>query len=401
MLALLERHKNTIGGLQHRWMKFMCRRMGLTEYILPRSIEAFELIGTKPVFVSHDNEDVIEIDPFFSALATIDKDLDQFVLSNIDKTNTSIIPAPLVVTGEQRSNGERVLSISVRSIALPSNKEEEKKNILLPTKIGKFRLRIEENITEPQDMKIAFFREIQGFEIERPPEGWDDLGAGGAFVQGRWAWAKERKSLIEASVAERTPFRSSSKGRRPINLIVKVLILIILSWVAVICTGLAILSFPLTIGRSFYRLLRIPENYIHDPLAFCIGASLFFPTVSLLTQSVNSVNESLFQRFRRWLSRFRRPPSRKLLVVLESFFPLDCFGTTSIWNIIRMCSCKVSEVVLERRSSPRLQVSCNILVHGFGGLEYMVISVIFQGFHSPVLEQRWEWNIGTSAQRRR
>ena len=125
-----------------------------------------------------------------------------------------------------------------------------------------------------------------------------DLGAGGAFVQGRWAWAKERKSLIEASVAERTPFRSSSNERRSINLIIRVIILIVLSWFAVIFTGLAILSFPLAVGRSFYHLLRIPPKYIHDPFAFCIGAGLFFPMISFLSRSINAVNGSLWSRWR-------------------------------------------------------------------------------------------------------
>jgi len=315
MLALLERHKNTIGGLQHQWMKFMCRRMGLTEHILPRRIKAFELIGTKAVFMPHVEEEVIKVDPFFSALATKEEDIDQFVLSNIDEVPSSI------VLGEQRLNGERILSVGERSISLPATTEAENELLRLPTKIGRYRLRIERDYSATsaaQEMKISFFREIQGDEIKRPPEGWDDLGAGGAFVQGRWAWAKERKSLIEASVAERTPFRSSSKEPRSVYLMTKVVILIILSWFAVIFTGLAILSCPLAVGRSFYHLLRIPQKYIHDPLAFCIGAGFFFPTVSLLIRSVNAVDENLFQRCRQWLVRFRRPPTRKILVVLES-----------------------------------------------------------------------------------
>jgi len=317
MLALLERHKNTIGGIQHRWMKFVCWKMGLTEYILPRRIQDFKLIGTKSVFMPHDEEEVAEIAPFFTSLASKEEDVDQFILSNINNSN-SISPLSNIL-GEQRLNGERVLSIAIRSISLPTKTAPENK-LLLPTKIGKYRLRIEDNnTTHPLDIKIAFFQEVQGDEIERPPEGWDDLGAGGAFVQGRWAWAKERKSLVEESVAERTTFRTSSKGRRPINLIAKVIILIFLSWVAIIVTGLAILSLPLLVGRSFYYLLRIPEEYIHDPFAFCFGAGIFFPTVSLLTRSLNATKESLSQRCRQWMARFRRPPTGKFLIILETF----------------------------------------------------------------------------------
>ena len=319
MLALLERHKNTIGGLQHYWIKFMCRRMGLTGHILPRKVEAFELVGTKPVFKSEE----LEVDPFFSTLATMEKDIDQFVLSNIDKDQ----PQPLQpILGEQKLNGERVLEIGYGSISFPVDEGSAGEIICLPTKIGRYRLYLGA-VSQPEqplgqdakDMKISFYREIQGDEIKRPPEGWDDLGAGGAFVQGRWAWAKERKSLIEASVAVRTPFRASSNERRSIILMAKVVILMILSWVAVIFTGLAILSFPLVVGRSFYHLLRIPPEYLHDPFAFCIGAGLFFPSVSLLTRSINAVDGSLYHMCRQWLGRFRRPPTKKISIVLETF----------------------------------------------------------------------------------
>lgn len=320
MLALLERHKNTIGGLQHCWMKFMCKRMGLTEYILPRRVEAFEFVGTKHVFMKNDDSEALEVDPFFTHLATMEKDIDHFVMSNIDLSQGGTNSFPLL--GDQRLNGERVLNIGVRSITIPAEEEAGEEMINLPTKIGRYRLRIGRDFVprkNPEDMKISFYREVQGDEIKRPPEGWDDLGAGGAFVQGRWAWAKERKSLIEASVAERTPFRASSKERRSILLLTKLVILVILSWAAVIFTGLAILSLPLAVGRSFYHLLRIDPKYIHDPFAFCFGAGLFFPTISLLTKSINDAEGSLFQRYRQWIGRYRSPPSKKLSIVLESF----------------------------------------------------------------------------------
>ncbi len=327
MLALLERHKNTIGGLQHYWMKFMCRNMGLTEYLLPLKVQGFRLIGTKSVFKANNESEALEVDPFFSKLITLDKDIDEFVLSNIDgdlSRMSSILP-PIV--GEQRLSGERVIDIAVRSITLPSTETADEETISLPTKIRRYRLSLAGisspddgySQQDPEDIKISIYREVQGEEIKRPPEGWDDLGAGGAFVQGRWAWAKERKSLIEASVAERTQFRKSSKERRSFSLMTKVVILIVLSWVAVIFTGLSILSFPLAVGRSFYHLLRIPPEYIHDPFAFCIGAGLFFPSVSMLTKNVIDGDESLYQRFRQWLGRFRRPPAKKLSIVLESF----------------------------------------------------------------------------------
>ncbi len=322
MLALLERHKNTIGGMQHYWMKFMCRSMGLTEHILPRRVEAFEFVGTKRVFTSNDVSGRLEVDPFFTALATTEKDIDLFVMPNIDKSQLDSTQPLQTLLGEQRMNGERVLNTEVRSISLPADEGTDEEVISLPTKIGRYRLRIGREFLSRQnaeEMKISFYREIQGDEIKRPPEGWDDLGAGGAFVQGRWAWAKERLSLIEASVAERTAFRASSKERRSIVLLTKVVILVILSWAAVVFTGLAILSLPLAVGRAFYHLLRIDPQYIHDPFAFCFGAGLFFPSVSLLARSIKDVEGSLYHRFRQWIGRFRSPPSKKLSIVIESF----------------------------------------------------------------------------------
>ena len=310
MLALLERYKNTIGGLQHRWMRFACKTLGLTKYLLPRRIKEFKLVGTKAVFALSDKDKATEIAPFFTSLVTKKEDVYQFISNNIDEPSTSTTDE-----GEQRLNGERVLSIGVRSISLPTKTSP----LLLPTKIGKYRLRIEESDNaNPLDMKMSFFTEIQGEEIERPHEGWDDLGAGGAFVQGRWAWADERKSFVEESVAKRIPLRASSKVRRPIDLIVKVVILVLLSWVAIVSTGLGIISLPLLVGRSFYHLLRIPETYIHDPFAFCVGAGLFFPTLSLIIRIINTRKESLSQRGRQWIARIRCPPTGKVVTVLET-----------------------------------------------------------------------------------
>mmetsp|Transcript_22137 Transcript_22137/g.61597 ORF Transcript_22137/g.61597 Transcript_22137/m.61597 type:complete len:1302 (+) Transcript_22137:1087-4992(+) len=318
MLALLERHKNTIGGLQHWWLKLMCRTMGLTEHLLPQSIKAFELIGTRSVFKAQSAMEDLKVDPFFYELAKKEKDVDEFVLFNIDKV-TELVQCTKQRPNFELANGRDVFSIGIHAIALPQTEVGETKTLLLPTKIGRYRLELENHNTNPtaQNMKIDFYRELQGDEIKRPPEGWDDLGAGGADVQGRWAWANEKKSAVEESLASRTPFRSSSKQPRSAKLITKVVLLVLLGWLAVIFTVLGIFSCPLAVGRSFYHLLRIAPKYIHDPLAFCIGAGLFFPTVSLLVRNINASDQSLQQRCRCWVGKFRRPPRGKALVVLE------------------------------------------------------------------------------------
>lgn len=313
MLALLERYKNTIGGFQHRWLKFMCRKMGLTDYILPCSIETFELVGTKPVLLLTDGKSAHQVDPFFFELATKVDGVDEFILSNIDP-----VDSPMTILGETKESGERVLSKSLDYISLTSKIADDRR--LLPTRIGRFRLRLEKNSTQPPQTRMEFFREVRGHEIPRPPEGWDDLGAGGAFVQGRWAWAKERKSVVEGGVALRAPLRASPKHRRPLYLVLKVVALVFLSWIAIMATVLFGLSLPLAVGRSFYYLLRIPEKYIHDPLAFCIGAGLFFPGVSVMSRTSTEAEGSILKRFCKWRSRLHLPPTKKLIVAAEAFF---------------------------------------------------------------------------------
>ena len=41
MLAVLEKYKNYIGQLQHKWLVFMCNFLGLTDCLLPRDVDAF------------------------------------------------------------------------------------------------------------------------------------------------------------------------------------------------------------------------------------------------------------------------------------------------------------------------------------------------------------------------
>jgi len=317
MLALLERYKNSIGGLQHSWMVFMCRRMGLTEYLLPCSVEKFQLVGTKKIFLAvEENASGATVDPFWYELIEKDKWADDFIETNLQPEES------VFIRGDSKSNGKRVLSSTAAGfIQLPAPSIGEV--MLLPTKIGGYRLdrrdfKSPPNTENLSSAVIAFWKEIPGDEIPRPPEGWDDLGAGGAFVQGRWAWGKEKKSVVENSVAQATSFRSSETGYRPMHLLIKVCVLILLSWLAITSTILGVLSAPLAVGRSFYYLFRIPREYIHDPLAFCVGACLFFPIMSLLIKSIKVSEGDIVNRFRTWVSRFHAPPRQKLKVLLES-----------------------------------------------------------------------------------
>eukprot|EP00980_Cylindrotheca_fusiformis_P001980 scaffold443_cov125-Cylindrotheca_fusiformis.AAC.29 len=310
LLALLERYKNTIGGLQHSWMVFMCRRMNLSAHILPHSVELFQLAGTREIF-STPNENETKVDPFWYELAAKEEGIDYFVETNMDKTTVT-----KKVNCETQSNGELTLDRSVGFFRLPDNCAADDANCLLPARRGRFCLRV--GGVDDSPALIEFWEEVRGNEIRRPPEGWDDLGAGGAYVQGRWAWGKEKKSIVEGGVAKRIPFRASEKHPRSAILMLKLAALLFLSWVAITLAILGLTSAPLAVGRSLYHLFRIPEKYIHDPLAFCIGSSVFFPALSVVIKNLKNTAGSPGKNVREWISRFHVPPKRKLVVFLES-----------------------------------------------------------------------------------
>lgn len=308
MLALLERYKNSIGGLQHSWMVFMCRQLGLVDYMLPRSVAEFELVGTKQIFVKV-GVGADEVDPFWYELATTEEYFDDIVESNIVKVDSSV---RITRFGVEKANGERVLSSEMDNIILPEGN-------LLPAKRGCFRLNLDVDPDGNDSPQIQFWKEVPGDIISRPPEGWDDLGAGGAFVQGRWAWGKEKKSVIERGVAQKTPFKRSKNHRWPLSLMIKVGILSLSSWMAITLTIVGLVSIPLLVGRSIYYLLRVPDEYIHDPLAFCIGASIFFPLASLFIKNNRFAGDDSVKSLKEWISRFSLPPRQKLMVFMESF----------------------------------------------------------------------------------
>jgi E3 ubiquitin-protein ligase MARCH6 len=156
-------------------------------------------------------------------------------------------------------------------------------------------------------MVVEFWKECTGALVDRPPEGWDDLGVGGAEVQGRWAWGKERKSSIEEGVAARTFFWGKGISRSESTvLILKVLFLLLLSWFAVASLAITCLSAPVATGRLAMTLLRLPDKYLHDPIAFAIGL------VALV--NIGAVVMRLKGQVRRPRS-FRLPPWRKGAVV--------------------------------------------------------------------------------------
>jgi E3 ubiquitin-protein ligase MARCH6 len=174
-----------------------------------------------------------------------------------------------------------------------------------------------------------------GSPIPCPPEGWDDLGLGGAEDQGCWAWGNEKKSETEISVAKRRPFfNDRGKGlhrwANNVGVVLKVAGILVLSWLVIMVVVSSALNLPLVLGRCSLYLLRVPEKYMHDPLAFAIGGCISVPFVSKLSQILRSCKENAkdrsclgFYTFVKWISSFKRPHSWRKVAVL--------FGAGLLW----------------------------------------------------------------------
>lgn len=310
MLALLEKYKNSIGQIQHHWLRIVSEHMGLTRYLLPQEIEKFALVGKLKVSKADG-----EINSILYDIAKGEGDTDELISSNMQKSKSAKIRE---TSTEVRTNGDRVLQISQSYISLPAVRLQSSESVtdvtnggvvLLPTKLGRYRLKRQAD--SAKDPGIEVWEEVRGNCMERPPENWDDLAAGDAEIQGRWAWGKEKQSAIENRVARRDNFYGpqGKSGLKLFVLITKVILLLFFAWVATSCLLVAIVAVPLGLGRMLYSILRVPDKYIHDPLCFFLGGVVAIPIASFGKSFLGSIN------VRRWSGSFRLPPTRKFGVL--------------------------------------------------------------------------------------
>lgn len=182
---------------------FICSRLGLTSYILPQAIDKFVLCGSIRVLSGGKDEGNNVLYKLAQETIAV---AEREALINASTTSSSMEKENHAeLQGETRGSGERVLKATLAYISLPAphSKPCKDKNVdgpgrsdnegivLLPTRIGRFRLKRREDATK--EAAIEIWQEHAGKPIPRPPEGWDDLGAGGA-LEGRWAWATETAS---------------------------------------------------------------------------------------------------------------------------------------------------------------------------------------------------------------
>eukprot|EP00804_Cyclotella_cryptica_P023315 CCRYP_000472-RB/>CCRYP_000472-RB protein AED:0.04 eAED:0.04 QI:239/1/1/1/1/1/5/608/1378 len=358
MLSVLEKYKNNIGGLQHHWLHFLGNLLGITDQILPKEVDKFVCVGTIPVFANDmvsysagfkdEEQPKLKtgirsniLDPFWNELISESDPLKRESIIQCRLRGVDQPRRPVFEEGEVRRDGKKVLSPNA-FIRFPSASSDVIKRVmktpndtssLLPTCIGRYRLK--QRITRIPIISpdcnnrmpkvtctpvIEIYQEVAGNLIPRPPEGWDDLGVGGAESQGRWAWGDEHLSGIEASVAARTPFFDESIERKPwaiscIKFASKMMTLLLISWVAITFLLIAALNSPLCIGRFVLYLLRVPERCVHDPLAFAIGVAFLIPLIG----SIAKIAATKPVRPLSWIRSFTPNESRPKTTILLSF----------------------------------------------------------------------------------
>jgi E3 ubiquitin-protein ligase MARCH6 len=356
MLSVLEKYKNNIGGLQHHWLYFLGSLLGFTDQILPREVDKFVYVGNVPVFGTVDaqvDKGVFKdeespklkkdnpsdaVDPFWNNLISEPDMMKRESMIQLRLQETEQPVNPVFEEGQSRRDGKKILS-SNAYIRFPTAFSDIKRVIktpddascLLPTCIGRYRLKQSErtstipllsdksnriskvNITPV----IEVYEEVTGKLIPRPPEGWDDLGVGGAESQGRWAWGDEHLSEIEASVACRTPFfdQNSNKVINGAKFAAKMMTLLLISWLAITVLLIVGLNAPLCIGHFTFYLLRVPERCFHDPLAFAIGVAFLIPIIGFISKVAGSKPAGPLS----WIKSFKPNQSQVKSVIVLSF----------------------------------------------------------------------------------
>jgi len=364
MLGVLEKYKNNIGELQHHWLLFMGNYLGITNQILPREVGQFLLVGTLPVFkedatpsqlrnitlnspedgpsVEDANDDIFPLWNNLLSETDLTKRQD-LIQSSIHKMDRLVLEDIQVrTTGTTQRDGKRLLS-SHAYIRLPSASSTSKMVVktsndaasnLMPTSIGPYRLKqgVSPGLLKGAKVStIEVWREEVGKPIPRPPEGWDDLGVGGAERHGRWAWGDEQLSEIENSVAVRTPFFNDpaanklGKAYTLIKLVAKMVFLLFISWFAISVLLCVVINAPLYTGHFALYLLRTPADCVHDPLAFAIGVLLLCPFVGAIAKLFAASNNGIrgvFSLLLNWVKSFKPHQTHEKMKTLSSFFVL-------------------------------------------------------------------------------
>ena len=136
---------------------------------------------------------------------------------------------------------------------------------------------------------------------------WDeDVG----YDDTRWAWGNEPVSDLERSVAPRA--RPSLCGMR-------LVILLVASWVGILLLVGSFLLLPLLLGRAGFALLRVPVQFYHDPFAFALGAGICWTAHKWLARLQRRLT---LADVRAWAAQASWPSSTRAAVAVGVFVVL-------------------------------------------------------------------------------
>ena len=105
------------------------------------------------------------------------------------------------------------------------------------------------------------------------------------------------------------------------------MILLFISWVAISVVVCFVLNAPLYTGHFALHLLRVPEDCMHDPLAFAIGILLMVPIIAIFAKlfgaSLKDLRSGGVVPFvRKWAQSLKRRRPQEKVKTLSTFFLL-------------------------------------------------------------------------------
>ncbi|TFJ85721.1 hypothetical protein NSK_003226 [Nannochloropsis salina CCMP1776] len=145
---------------------------------------------------------------------------------------------------------------------------------------------------------------LVGPPVPRPPMDWEEEAG---RDDARWAWGNEPMSEVERNVAPRA---------RPSWCGVRLFVLLVASWAAILALVSTALLTPLVLGRLIFMLLRVPSRFYHDPLAFAAGLALCWVAHKCLVRLHQRIEVA---DVRAWVARTSCPTSFRAVVAVSAF----------------------------------------------------------------------------------
>ncbi len=217
LLTFTERYKDIIGKMQYLWFSFICRRLGMTRFLLP------------VVSLTHNETG-----------NTVDN-------ANASADAIHVAQSPIDMHHTEASNGSSSSTTPSVTISIEYQSEGYSEDILF-----------DKNVKLPsQEVRYRFTD-----AIERPPEGWESQRN-----SARWAYGEEAKSHVEVSLAPRFV---------PSFWLLRLLLLMSISWIVLTHIILLFTIGPIVVGRIITQALRFPIQYQHDPLCYVFGAKIMW-----------------------------------------------------------------------------------------------------------------------------